>query len=202
MGGKLIVLDGPDGCGKSTQVRMLCQWLLDQGTDAIALRDPGDTEIGERIRKILLSGSSRDMDTMTELLLYMACRAQLWSQRIKPALQAGRWVVMDRWVSSTCAYQGHAGGYGIDRVLAIAENALERVWPDLTVILDVGVEVAAGRMGEDLDRIEQRGEDYHQKVQEGFLRLAETNSGFVVVDARISVEAVHEHVVREIDVLC
>ena len=202
MGGKLIVLDGPDGCGKSTQVRMLCQWLLDQGTDAIALRDPGDTEIGERIRKILLSGSSRDMDTMTELLLYMACRAQLWSQRIKPALQAGRWVVMDRWVSSTCAYQGHAGGYGIDRVLAIAENALERVWPDLTVILDVGVEVAAGRMGEDLDRIEQRGEDYHQKVQEGFLRLAETNSGFVVVDARVSVEAVHEHVVREIDLLC
>lgn len=202
MGGKLIVLDGPDGCGKSTQVRMLCQWLLDQGTDAIALRDPGDTEIGERIRKMLLSGSSRDMDTMTELLLYMACRAQLWSQRIKPALQAGRWVVMDRWVSSTCAYQGHAGGCGIDRVLAIAENALERIWPDLTVILDVGVEVAAGRMGEDLDRIEQRGEDYHQKVQEGFLRLAETNSGFVVVDARAGVEAVHGHVVREIDVLC
>ena len=202
MSGKLIVLDGPDGCGKSTQVRMLCQWLLDQGTDAIALRDPGDTEIGERIRKILLSRNSRNMDTMTELLLYMACRAQLWSQRIKPALQAGRWVVMDRWVSSTCAYQGHAGGYGIDRVLAIAENALERIWPDLTVILDVGVEVAAGRMGEDLDRIEQRGDDYHQKVQEGFLRLAETNSGFVVVDARVSVEAVHEHVVREIDVLC
>ena len=202
MSGKLIVLDGPDGCGKSTQVRMLCQWLLDQGTDAIALRDPGDTEIGERIRKILLSRNSRDMDTMTELLLYMACRAQLWSQRIKPALEAGRWVVMDRWVSSTCAYQGHAGGYGIDRVLAIAENALERIWPDLTVILDVGVEVAAGRMGDDLDRIEQRGEDYHQKVQEGFLRLAETNSGFVVVDARAGVKAVHEHVVREIDVLC
>lgn len=202
MSGKLIVLDGPDGCGKSTQVRMLSQWLLEQGIDAIALRDPGDTEIGERIRKILLSGSSRDMDTMTELLLYMACRAQLWSQRIKPALEAGRWVVMDRWVSSTCAYQGHAGGYGIDRVLAIAENALERVWPDLTLILDVGVEVAAGRMGDDLDRIEQRGEDYHQKVQEGFLRLAETNSGFVVVDAREGVEAVHEHVVHEIDVLC
>ena len=201
MSGKLIVLDGPDGCGKSTQVRMLCQWLLDRGTDAVALRDPGDTEIGERIRKILLSRNSRDMDTMTELLLYMACRAQLWSQRIKPALEAGRWVVMDRWVSSTCAYQGHAGGYGIDRVLAIAENALERIWPDLTVILDVGVEVAAGRMGDDLDRIEQRGEDYHQKVQEGFLRLAETNSGFVVVDARAGVQAVHEHVVREIEVL-
>ena len=202
MSGKLIVLDGPDGCGKSTQVSLLCQWLVEQDIDAIALRDPGDTEIGERIRKILLSGSSRDMDTMTELLLYMACRAQLWSQRIKPALEAGRWVVMDRWVSSTCAYQGHAGGYGIDRVLAIAENALERIWPDLTVILDVGVEVAAGRMGDDLDRIEQRGEDYHQKVQEGFLRLAETNSGFVVVDARAGVEAVHGHVVREIDVLC
>ena len=202
MSGKLIVLDGPDGCGKSTQVRMLCQWLLDRGTDAIALRDPGDTEIGERIREILLSRHSRDMDIVTELLLYMACRAQLWSQRIKPALEAGRWVVMDRWVSSTCAYQGHAGGYGIDRVLAIAENALERIWPDLTVILDVGVEVAAGRMGDDLDRIEQRGEDYHQKVQEGFLHLAETNSGFVVVDARAGVKAVHEHVVREIDVLC
>jgi dTMP kinase len=199
--GKLIVLDGPDGCGKSTQVRLLCQWLNDQGMDSVSFRDPGDTAIGDQIRKILLSPQSRGMDTMTEFLLYMGARAQLWAERIKPALEAGKWVVMDRWISSTCAYQGHAGAYGIDRVISIAEAALERIWPDLTVILDVGIEVAAGRMERELDRMEQKGDDYHRKVREGFLRLAETNAGFVVVDARHDIDSVHAHVVREIDVL-
>jgi len=193
--GRFIVLDGPDGCGKSTQVKRLCQWLGTQGVATVTFRDPGDTQIGEQIRQILLSPEHRDMGTMTELLLYMASRGQLWTEKITPALQAGHCVVLDRWLSSTCAYQGHAGGFGMDKVIRIAEQTLERVWPDLTVILDVDLATAASRMRRSLDRMEQKGDAYHQKVREGFLQLVRGRKGFVVVDASRGVETVHEEIV-------
>ena len=192
------MLDGPDGCGKSTQVRRLCQALTERGVSVRTFRDPGDTRIGERIREILLDPEHRAMGTMTEFLLYMASRAQLWSERIAPALAAGDCVVLDRWLSSTWAYQGHAGGFGVDRVIRVAEECLERVWPDLTIVLDVDPQTASLRMDRELDRMEQKGRDYHQKVREGFLALARDRSGFVVVDATQSVEAVHERVVEAV----
>ena len=198
LSGRFIVLDGPDGCGKSTQVKRLCQFLAAQGVDAVSFRDPGDTPIGEAIRKILLSPEHARMGTMTELLLYMASRAQLWSEKIHPALEGGRCVVLDRWLSSTCAYQGHAGGFGWERVIQVAEQTLERVWPDLTVILDVDVATARARMQRELDRMEQKGRDYHQKVREGFLELAKGREGFVVVDASLDVEAVHHEIVKTV----
>jgi dTMP kinase len=196
--GKFIVLDGPDGCGKSTQVKRLCQGLATQGVDTATFRDPGDTQIGEAIRLILLSPEHRDMGTMTELLLYMASRTQLWSEKIRPALEGGRCVVLDRWLSSTCAYQGHAGGFGMERVIRVAEQTLERVWPDLTVILDVDGETASARMQRELDRMEQKGNQYHQKVREGFLELAKGRDGFVVVNASRDVEVVHAEIVKAV----
>jgi len=195
LSGRFIVLDGPDGCGKSTHVKMLRQGLASQGVDTVAFRDPGDTRIGEAIRGILLSTEHPHMGTMTELLLYMASRAQLWTERISPALKAGQCVVLDRWLSSTCAYQGHAGGFGMDRVIHIAEQTLERVWPDLTVILDVDLTTSAARMQRELDRMEQKGRDYHQKVREGFLELAKGRDGFVVVDGSKDVDTVHGEIV-------
>ena len=132
--GKFIVLDGPDGCGKSTQAGLLVKWLEGRGVSTSRFRDPGDTSIGEKIREILLNPEHLAMDTRTELLLYMAARAQLWAEKIAPALQANRCVVLDRWLSSTCAYQGFAGGFGTDKVIRIATDCLERVWPDLTII--------------------------------------------------------------------
>jgi dTMP kinase len=198
LSGRFIVLDGPDGCGKSTQVRRLCQALESQGVDVVTFRDPGDTQIGEQIRKILLNPEHARMSNMTELLLYMASRAQLWSEKIRPALEGGRCVALDRWLSSTCAYQGHAGGFGMDRVIAVAEQTLERVWPDLTVILDVDGETAAGRMQRELDRMEQKGGDYHRKVREGFLELARGRKDFAVVDAGRDIEAVHQEVVKAV----
>jgi dTMP kinase len=128
----------------------------------------------------------------------MAARAQLWAEEIAPALQQGRCVLLDRWLSSTCAYQGHAGQFGIEKVIAIATESLDRVWPDLTIVLDVDLATAAGRLNRALDRMEQKGDSYHRKVREGFLKLAESRNDFVVIDAAAGVDAVHEQVVEAV----
>lgn len=194
LSGKFIVLDGPDGCGKSTQAELLVKWLEQQGVAVERFRDPGDTDIGEKIREILLNPGHLSMSTQTEVLLYMAARAQLWIEKIAPALNKGRSVVLDRWLSSTCAYQGWAGGFGEDKVKKIAEGCLERVWPDLTIILDVDLRTAALRLDRQLDRMEAKGDDYHKKVRAGFLRLAEQCDDVYVVDAAGDIEAVHNKI--------
>jgi len=199
LSGKFIVLDGPDGCGKSTQTRRLCEWITGQGVDVQTWRDPGDTAIGERIREVLLSPEHDAMATMTEFLLYMAARTQLWAEKIAPALEASACVVLDRWLSSTYAYQGIAGGFGGERVLRIAADSLERVWPDLTIVLDVDGETASQRMDRQLDRMELKGDAYHQRVREGFLGLAETREDFSVVDACQDIETVHAQVIEAIE---
>jgi len=196
LAGKFIVLDGPDGCGKSTQARRLVQWLCGAGVEAVGFRDPGDTAIGDKIREILLSVEHEPMGTRTELLLYMAARAQLWKEKVAPSLAGGKCVVLDRWLSSTCAYQGHAGGFGVEKVVAMAADCLDRVWPDLTVVLDVDPATATERMDRTLDRMESKGAGYHAKVREGFLELAAGCDDFAVVDARGDVEDVHEAVVK------
>jgi dTMP kinase len=199
--GRFIVLDGPDGCGKSSQTRMLIDWLKGRGITAVGLRDPGGTVIGEKIRELLLSPAHEAMTTPTEVLLYMAARAQLWAEGIRLALEAGKCVVLDRWLSSTCAYQGYAGGFGVDKVVDIARDSLERVWPDLTIILDIDLETAAQRLNRELDRMERKGDGYHSRVREGFLKLAEGRPDFAVVDAGGSVEVVHKEVVRVVQKL-
>jgi len=194
LSGKFIVLDGPDGCGKSTQTLMLYDWLKGQGVQVITFRDPGGTVVGEKIREILLNPQHAEMSVRTELLLYMASRAQLWAEKIAPALKAGKCVVLDRWVTSTCAYQGFAGRFGAAGVVDIAAASLERIWPDLTIILDVDVETAAKRMNRALDRMEQKGANYHKKVREGFLQLSKFNDSIVIVGATKDIEQVHQTV--------
>ncbi len=198
LAGKFIVLDGPDGCGKSTQVELLGQWLEKNGINHKLLRDPGATAIGEKIRQVLLSVEHSAMTTETEVLLYMAARVQLWHEVIGPALREGECIVLDRWLSSTCAYQGWAGGFGMEKVIRIAEDCLEQPWPDLTIILDVDLETAATRWNRDLDRIEQKGDGYHQKVRQGFLKLAEQVPGAVVVDATEEIGQVHKNVIDQV----
>jgi len=193
------VLDGPDGCGKSTHAKLLVQWLQEQGATVSRFRDPGDTAIGEKIREILLDREHEAMSTRTELLLYMAARAQLWAEKISPALHENHCVVLDRWLSSTCAYQGFAGGFGMDNVIKIAADCLERVWPDLTIILDVDLKTASQRLKQQLDRMEAKGDEYHQRVREGFLELARAQKGIAVVDASGEVETVHKKVTAEIE---
>jgi dTMP kinase len=194
--GKFIVLDGPDGCGKSTHCKLLTEWLVKQGVDVEVFRDPGDTAIGDKIRQILLNPENILMDTTTEIMLFMASRVQLWNERIAPALVDDKCVVVDRWLSSTCAYQGKAGGFGVDKIIQIAESCLEKPWPDLTVILDIDLQIATQRLSRDLDRMEQKGQEYHQKVRQGFLELAERLEGFAVVDTSGEVESVSKKVIE------
>jgi dTMP kinase len=199
LAGKFLVLDGPDGCGKSTQTRLLSEWIAEQGVDVVSYRDPGTTLVGEKIRDILLDTAHEGMGDNVEVLLYMAARAQLWKEHLGPDLTAGKCVLMDRWLSSTCAYQGWAGGFSIEKVIKIGKDSLERIWPDLTIVLDVDAETAAARMQRDLDRMEQKGDAYHAKVREGFLKLPDIESSVKVVDARQTVEQVHDDILKLIN---
>ena len=202
LAGKFIVLDGPDGCGKSTQTKLLIQWLSGREVTTETFRDPGDTAIGEKIRQILLNPEHIAMSTATEVLLYMAARVQLWQEKIAPELVKRKCVILDRWLSSTCAYQGYAGGFGINRVIKLAIDSLGVPWPDLTIILDVDLETAANRLSDQPDRMEAKPRQYHRKVREGFLKFAGRQKKLVVVDGSVSIEKVHERIKQIISETC
>lgn len=144
--GRFLVFDGPDGAGKSHQRDRLATALRELGVDPVVCRDPGGTDIGNRIRSVLLDYDLSEMDVACETLLFMASRAQLVGEIIRPALAAGRTVLCDRFVSATCAYQG-AAGYDPLRVIELARFAIGDTWPDLTIILDLDPECGFGRIG-------------------------------------------------------
>ena len=170
---RFIAIDGPDGAGKSTQVALLAEYLQSKDQVVITVRDPGGTEIGEAIRHILLSPAHDTMDPRTELLLYTAARLQLWLQKISPALEAGQWVISDRWIYSTCAYQGAAGKLGIQTVYELTQ-AVGLPWADRAIILDLEPRVGLSRVSAEPDRMESKPLDFHQAVHSGYLALAQT----------------------------
>lgn len=190
--GKFIVLDGPDGAGKSTQVRLLSEFIERQGVVTLTVRDPGGTRIGEQIRQILLDRSNGDMSGRCESLLYMASRAQLYHECIRPALAEKKCVICDRWVSSTYAYQAVGGGVGTETVLKLAEISLERSWPDLTIIIDMPSRVGLERLSDTPDRIEEKPLEFHQQVRQGFLDLAQNRRDFRIVDGTDTIGQVHQ----------
>ena len=184
--GQFIVLDGPEGSGKTTQVERLIQWLREGGRQATAVRDPGSTPVSERIRDVLLDKRLPEMDVRTEVFLYMASRAEMVARIIRPALQVGLVVVSDRFVSSTAAYQGAAGGVDAALIWELGRIACGGIEPDLTVILDLDVEAGFARREQQRqrDRIELKAREYHEKVRQGFLAMArERPDRFAVVDA-------------------
>ncbi|MBN2212216.1 MAG: dTMP kinase [Sedimentisphaerales bacterium] len=197
--GKFIVLDGPDGSGKSTQIKILKEVIENHGVGVTIVRDPGGTAIGDKIREILLDNAHGEMGVACEVLLYMASRAQLWAEKIAPALAEGRCVLGDRWLSSTLAYQGVAGKIGQERIEQIATAALEQVWPDLTVILDLPAETGLRRIERGLDRMEGKGVAFHQKVREGYLALAANRADFRVLEASGDVKIVAAKLVKVIE---
>ena len=199
LSGRFIVFDGPDGSGKSTQFRRFASLAREAGVRVAEVREPGGTHVGERIREILLDPIHEEMTLRCEMMLYMASRAQLVEESIRPALARGELVMADRYVSSTLAYQGAAGGLPIDEIMSVAGAACARAWPDLVVVFDVDEATAAGRLNPLLDRMEQKGAAFHRKVREGYLAQARDDpKGYAMVDARKEEDRVFEATVATI----
>jgi dTMP kinase len=206
--GCFLTLDGPDGGGKTTQAARLAAWLRNRGFEVVACRDPGGTALGERIRAILLDRATVDLDLRAEMLLYMASRAQLVEEVIRPALGAGRIVVSDRFLLANIVYQGEAAGLPPDEVGRTGLLATQGLLPDLTLVLDIDPQVARDRVGLARDRMEDRPDDYHRRVREGFLRAARAGregvcpyypAPVVVIDAAADPDTVFELIHNEVE---
>lgn len=199
LGGKFIVLDGNEGCGKSTQSQLLREALAAAGLDVVAVRDPGSTRIGEQIRAILLNPEHTDMSMRAEMLLYMAARAQMMAELILPALGAGKTVVCDRFVSSTLAYQLGGDGLSAQEIRQVADVAIRGRWPDLTILLDMPPEAALARVKRAKDRIEQRPMAYHEQVRRNYLSQAESDPArYRRISADGSREQVHAAIMQAV----
>lgn len=198
MRGLFITFEGIDGCGKSTQCELLKKHFVDNGIDFISVREPGGTVIGERIREILLDKKNSQMTSRTELLLFEAARAQIVDEVIRPALEAGKIVVCDRFFDSTSAYQGKARGMGMKFVVGLNKAATGGLAPDITFFFDIPAEEAQkrrGNRGNASDRIELAGLKFQEDVRAGYLELAERSNGrVVVIDATRSIEEIFESV--------
>jgi dTMP kinase len=176
-------IDGGDGAGKSTQVDLFCKWLREQGHDVATCRDPGSTRLGEAVRELLLDRHDLSIHRRSEMLLYMAARAQLVEEIIRPALELGKTVVCDRFLLANVVYQGHAGGLEVETIWEVGRIATGGLMPDLTVVLDMPAATAAARIARKLDRMEQQGGEFHARVREGFLVEAQRRPGIIVIDA-------------------
>lgn len=189
--GRFLVFDGPDGSGKSTQFVRFSRHCHDAGLAVCEVREPGGTNIGEQIRHVLLDPANTEMSLRCEMMLYMASRAQLIEEKIRPALQRGALVLADRFISSTLAYQGTAGGMTAEEILSVGRVAIGDHWPDLTVIFDVDERTAASRLNPLLDRMERKGAEFHQRVRRGFLEQARhMPHRYLVIDASRDPETV------------
>ena len=181
--GLFFSLDGLDGAGKSTQCRLFAAWLRSRGLDVVECVDPGGTELGKHLRALLLEYRGQ-MALPCEALLFMASRAQLVNEVIRPALDAGSCVVSDRYLLANVVYQGHAGGLDVELLWKAGALSTGGLQPDLTMILDLPLEAAATRRKPTLDRMESRSDDFHAKVRAGFLAEAQKHADrMAVVDA-------------------
>jgi dTMP kinase len=190
-----ISLEGVDGSGKSTQARLLVEAL---GAETVAIREPGGTAASERIRE-LLADPSLPLEPLAELMLFLAARADLTERVIRPALEAGRTVVCDRFSDSSVAYQGAARGLGVGEVIGLCDTATDSLWPDLTLLLKLDPEVGLGRAGGE-DRFELEGLDLQRAVAEAYEEIAIIASDrVVVIDAKGSVEGVHQQILEAVE---
>ena len=215
--GKFIVFDGGEGCGKSTQAKLLRDTIEQADLPVILVHDPGTTRVGKMIRAILLDPSNTDISMRCEMLLYMAARAQMMSELIAPALHEKKVVLCDRFVSSTLSYQLGGDGLTSDEIYAVGDAAINQRWPDLTILFDMPVERSAIRVKAKFalpfpeqfqppakvkDRIEQRPIAYHEQVRRNYLALAkDARHPYRVIDADRSIEAVQADVIAAVESL-
>jgi dTMP kinase len=192
-----ISFEGVDGSGKSTQAALLAAALREEGRDVLEIREPGGTVAAERIREVLADPGT-PLDPVAELMLFLAARADLVGSVLRPALEAGTWVVSDRYADSTEAYQGHARGLGPDRVRDLNRAATGGLMPDLTILLEVDPGLALGR-AVDGGRFEAEGEGFQRQVRDAYREIAERESArIVVLDGSGSEEQVHGEVLEAV----
>ena len=205
MKGIFLTMEGPDGSGKTTQILKLKEHLMQHGYDKVVVtREPGGTVISEAVRGILLNREYAEMDDHTEALLYAAARAQLVAQVIKPALDAGKAVISDRFVDSSAVYQGMARGLGVEKIYELNGFAMQGIWPDLTIHLDLPAEVGLARAKSraELDRMEAQSTAFHEKVAQGYRDLAAlAPERIVTIDATQDIDAIHAAIVDKVEKL-
>lgn len=193
-----ITLEGPDGSGKTTQARLLAEWLRQRGYEVILTREPGGTPIGDQVRAVLHDPENTDMIPQAEFLLYSASRAQLVAQVIRPALDAGKWVVSDRFYDSSIAYQGYGRGLDLAALRQITRFATGGLVPDLTLCLDVQSDQGIRRRllgGGEWNRLDREALEFHRRVRMGYLELAGLERDrWVILDASRSVEEVQAEI--------
>ncbi len=197
--GFLLSFEGSEGCGKSTQIALLRARLETAGRAVVVLREPGGTELGESIRHLLQHAKEgAAMTSETELLLFAASRAQLVREKIRPLLEAGTFIILDRFLDSTTVYQGIARGLPLESVRAINHFAIGGTLPQLTLVLDMDSATARQRIdqtGRELDRIESQPQSFFEKVRQGYLEVAQAEPARVkIIDASVTPEAVHENI--------
>ncbi len=200
MKGTLISLEGPEGAGKTSQAKAVLEKLNQMGYRGEYIREPGGTVIGEGIRKILLDEQNTGMSYEAEALLYAASRAQLLKEKVLPLLQKTDFVLLDRYIDSSVAYQGHARGLGEDWIRQINAYAYENAMPDLTILLDIPVEKGLNRKNEqnELNRMDKETVRFHEKVREGYLALGKDDARFLILDGDKPFQELNQEIIEEI----
>ncbi len=202
MNGKFISFEGGDGSGKSTQINLLKDYLEGLGYEVVLSREPGGTKIGEKIREVILDVNNEEMTGETEALLYAASRAQHVGELIRPSLEAGKVVIVDRYIDSSIVYQGIARALGVDEVRDINEFGTKKLLPDITFYLDLKAEDGIGRKKEQakLDRLEKEHISFHNTVRDGYISLSSQSPDRIeVVDASKSIEDIHKIIKEKVN---
>ena len=196
MQGLFITFEGPDGCGKTTQMKLLAEYFEKKGKEVVLTREPGGKGLGEKVREILLNYDGEVSDRC-ESFLFLADRAQNIDIIVNPAVKEGKIVLCDRHIDSTVAYQGYGRGLNIDRINMLNNLATNVKKPDLTLVFDVDVETSMKRVGKEKDRMESAGIDFHNRVRKGYLELAKQEPKRIkVLDATKSIEEIHKDVIN------
>ncbi len=197
--GLFITFEGADGCGKTTQLKLLAEYLMKNGRDVVITREPGAKGLGEKVREILLNYDGVVSDRC-ESFLFLADRAQNIDVIVNPAVEAGQIVLCDRHIDSTVAYQGYGRGLDIERINMLNNIATNSRKPDLTIVFDIDVETSQKRVGSEKDRMESAGIEFHNRVRNGYLEIAKQEPQRVkVIDASGDIEDIHNEVKRMIN---